>query len=94
MNKITTSLIALLALFLFTAGHCERVPDPEIPDDTEDCEAAGAKLLELGCEEATLPDGTTFQAYCEDVQEKGHAVNPSCLKTISSCEEIDTKCDQ
>ena len=80
MTRTLQLFLAIIALFVFTAGTCERLPDPEIPDDTPDCEAAGANLLALGCEEATLPDG--------------HALNPSCLKSIKGCDEISTVCGQ
>lgn len=94
MKKTIYAFVAILAIFVFTAGTCERLPDPEIPDDTPDCEAAGANLVRLECKEAWLPDGTSFQNYCEDVQEKGHALNPSCLKDIKACSEISTVCGQ
>ncbi len=81
--------------FLLTAAHCDWTPDPPVPDDIEDCPAAAAKLTELDCEEGKpAVDGQTFAQFCEETMELGHAIRPSCLKTIESCEEIETKCGQ
>ena len=86
----------LLCFFALMTANCDcaPAPNPDIPDDTLECAAAGMKLSALGCEEAVLADGTSFQAYCEDVQPRGHLVNPSCLKTIETCAEIRSKCGQ
>lgn len=88
-------LLALAAAFLLFGAHCPPEPTPVIADDIEDCPAAAAKLAELGCPEGVpAPDGQTFEQFCIETMERGHAMRPSCLKTIKSCEEIKTKCDQ
>jgi hypothetical protein len=82
---------ALLIFLLTTAATCEKVPDPIIPEDTASCADACLRLAELGCEEGKpLADGTTCTQFCESTQESGFPLNPSCVKNIPACVEIDT----
>lgn len=59
---------------------------PVIPKDTN-CPAACQHFRDLGCEEGDpLPDGTTCEKFCEDTQAAGHALRPSCIMTLTSCD--------
>lgn len=63
---------------------------PSGPLDTADCGDACARMKLLGCEEAnTLSDGTTCKKFCEETQNSGHALRPSCIAKIEVCSEID-----
>lgn len=93
-------LIIVLAIFMVGllaaghCGHCQPGPTPIEPDGTEDCPAACARLQQLGCPEGDpLPDGTTCAEFCQETQRKGHALDPTCVKTIQTCEELETKCN-
>ena len=87
--------LILLALPLY-GGHCNKltpVPVPVEPTDTADCGAACQHLRDLGCEEGQpLEDGTTCEVFCVDTQQAGHALAPSCVVTITTCAELETKC--
>lgn len=92
MKKLTL-IIALSYLVL--AAHCPPDPVIVIADDIVDCDAADAKLVELGCPEGHVsPDGQTFAEYCKETMTKGHGTLPSCLKTITDCSEVASKCGQ
>ena len=89
-------LLTIAVTFLLFGAHCpDRDPHPIVADDIEDCPAAAAKLTELDCEEGKpAPDGQTFEEFCKETMTLGHAMRPSCLKTIESCDEIESKCGQ
>lgn len=88
-------VLAGFFLVLVAGCPCPPGPHPVEPSGTDDCTAACAKMQELGCEEGTdLDDGTTCVEFCVDTQQSGHALNPTCLKDISSCEDIETVCGQ
>jgi len=91
MKKIT-----ILIVILMLAVSCKTIPPMPIePTGTSSCPAACAKMQWLGCPEgADFPDGTTCIQFCVETQEGGHSLNPQCLKTIETCEEIHTKCGQ
>jgi len=79
-------LLFLLALVI----SCGPKPLPNVPPDTDQCAAACEHLRELGCEEGKpLEDGTSCEKFCEDTQNSGHWLNPTCVKDIMSCSEID-----
>ena len=82
-------LLPLLSLLLLTA--CPKSgPTPHVPDDTDQCPAACERLRELGCEEGDpLEDGTTCEVFCQETQDTGHALNPTCIKAIDSCGQIE-----
>lgn len=90
MKTVLPWLTLLLLGMILTA--CPRpVPVPHPPEDTDQCPAACERLRELGCEEGSpLEDGTTCEQFCIDTQESGHALNPTCVKSINSCEEIES----
>ena len=67
-------------------------PKPVIvePVDTLDCDDACSHLRDLSCEEGkNLPDGTTCESFCENTQQNGHALAPSCVVNIDSCDDMD-----
>ena len=65
-------------------------PIPQEPTDTADCGAACLKLKELGCEEGNdLENGVSCEAFCIDTQINGHGLNPSCIKSITDCSELE-----
>jgi len=89
---VKESIITLFTLIaLSTCGPPK--PDPKLPTDTHNCDDACTKLKSLGCEEGEpLEDGTSCVEFCTKTQESGHALNPSCVMTIKSCDELEPKC--
>jgi len=88
-------LFVLAAASLLFGAHCPPDPTPIVADDIVDCPAAAEKLSELECEEGKpASDGQTFEQFCKETMTLGHAVRPSCLKTIENCDEIKTKCGE
>lgn len=66
-------------------------PDPQIPTDTANCTDACKHLNDLGCPEGKpLADGTTCAKFCEDTQNTGHSLKPSCVMKIQKCSDMDT----
>lgn len=72
------------------------VPEPVIPkvQGSEWCDDAEKNLLALGCEEGQpTKKGQSFTEFCLDTQKNGGIdLNPKCLATIKSCDEIDKVC--
>lgn len=84
-------LFSLFLLILFSGSTCQQrfPPMPIEPLDTDQCPAACEHLRELGCPEGDdLPDGTTCEDFCVESQKNGFPLNPTCVKGISSCLEI------
>lgn len=73
-------------------------PTPPTPTDTEDCPAACKAMQDHHCKEGddlVLPDGKRVSCadWCQYEQEQNHVeLNPSCVKTITNCDEIETRC--
>jgi len=89
MRLITILVIAFVSI----GASCEKKPVVLVPEDTHKCPDACENLRQLGCEEGEdLADGTTCEQFCEETQKSGHALNPTCIATISSCDEIESKC--
>ncbi len=91
MNKTVKLAAIILMAFALSGATCNFRPPPVPiePSDTNKCEAACANLRSLGCPEGQpLEDGTTCEKFCKDTQEAGHPLNPTCISTISSCDEI------
>ena len=87
----------ILAILLILLAGCvpKPTPHPVDPADRVACPAACEHLRELGCEEGQpLEDGTTCEVWCEATQEAGHALRPSCVATIKTCDELEVKCAQ
>jgi hypothetical protein len=90
----TRLLVVLLALAGCPAPAPPK-PAPHLPDDTPSCPSACKRLREFGCEEGQpLEDGTSCEKFCEDTQQSGHALRPSCVMTIQSCAELAQKCER
>ena len=75
-------------------------PTPPPPNPTTDCEKAAARLSELCladakanqycCQVVTLTKkGKSFSQFCEEEQAKQVSVNPQCLASITTCDDID-----
>lgn len=87
-----------LFIFLFISG-C-NTPEPISPKptpivtDTNLCGDAQVHLEELSCikkdEPFTKRDKLSFKQFCEQTHHSGIFLNPKCLISITSCEEIDT----
>ena len=80
----------ILGFLVFTGcTHCVHCPPPVTPVAPTDtnCVGACAHLQVLGCPEGDpLEDGTTCIEFCEQTQAAGHALRPSCIMTIKSCD--------
>lgn len=95
------NLITLCITWLFLAAvvigckgcrHFRPPPMPVTPTDSDMCPAACNRMAELKCPEAQpLADGTDCVTFCLRTQSAGHSLNPTCLATIDSCEQIE-KC--
>jgi hypothetical protein len=85
-----------LVAMLLVASCCATPtaqPPVSAPTDTPNCGAACDHLRQLGCPEGqALEDGTTCTQFCEDSQTNGHALRPSCVQTIKTCAELNSKC--
>ena len=93
MKKLT--ILILVVLFLVVSCRITPPPMPIEPPDTSSCPSACDRMKMLNCPEGEdLPDGTTCTEFCIETQKRGHALSPQCLKTINTCEEIETKCGQ
>jgi len=70
---------------------CSPTPGPQPPPAPEACEAACARLAELGCPEAApTPDGGMCTDVCLNVELSGYATaNPRCIAEAESCAAID-----
>jgi len=99
--------ILTLPLILASCASCGQSGPANRPDpDPENCASACAKLKDLGCPEGDdifIPDqsadaapdtGTsvTCTFWCEDTQQKGHALDAACVSKITACADIST-CD-
>lgn len=93
--------LALSAILLAGCPKDPLRPKPVPPADTSSCEAACKKMETLlrddgtvGCEEAApLEDGTSCTKFCEDTQNSGHALRPSCiLEKVQKCSDIQPLC--
>lgn len=76
------------------------IPPPNPPVDTNYCERMCQHLETLGCEEgepvynSDLPGpqdvpNQSCPAFCEELQGKGFFVNPRCVSTVPSCDQIE-----
>lgn len=85
-------LLAFTVILVLSGFGCGPIPipiTPHIPADTLRCDDACSHLAELGCPEAQpLEDGTTCAEFCIATQKSGHALRPSCVMKIKSCDQI------
>ncbi len=94
-NKMIVGLF-LISVMIGVILACKSVPPMPIePTGTSSCPAACDQMKKLGCPEGEdVPDGPSCIQFCVETQERGHSLNPQCLKTIDTCGEIKTKCGQ
>jgi len=85
-----------VVLMMMAMVSCQTIPPMPIePPGTSSCPAACQQMKMLGCPEGEdIPEGPTCTQFCIETQELGHSMNPQCLKTINTCEEISSKCHQ
>lgn len=87
-----------LLVFALAMSACPpepHVPDPTpIPEDTEFCGDAEARLEELGCKDLegnpmwVNKKGERFGETCRIAQEEGRLfLNPKCIIAAKTCEE-------
>lgn len=89
---ITWSFFITVAVGCKGCHHLKPPPMPITPSDSDMCPAACKRMAELQCPEAEpLADGTDCTTFCLRTQSAGHSLNPTCLATIDSCEQIE-KC--
>ncbi len=88
------TLTACLVTVLVTGCPQPAHPTVRKLEDTPSCAAACRKLEDMKCDIAQpLEDGTTCTKFCEDTQNNGHALKPSCiLEKVSRCDEVDRLC--
>ncbi len=87
------TFLTILVLFIAACGPSVQRPRPHAASDTPMCPDACAHLRDLDCDEGKpLEDGTTCEAFCQSTQDSGHALRPSCVVKIKSCDEINTVC--
>ena len=84
-------LALAITILLLSCGGLRPIPLPIDPGDSDQCAPACARMESLGCPEGQpLSDGTSCTQFCKDTQRAGHALNPTCLTKILTCEEIET----
>ena len=85
---------AFLISFLVASALAGCHPSgPNLPKDTANCPTACGHLKDMKCQEGDdLPDGTTCRKFCEDTQNSGHALNPSCALRAKTCDEFRSTC--
>jgi hypothetical protein len=89
-------LIFLIVLNLITIGCASRKPvDPHptpIVTDTDLCITADQHLQDIGCIPKGKPytkKGKSFTQFCVETHNNGIFLNPKCLASISTCEQMD-----
>jgi hypothetical protein len=89
------SAFVLVLMMLSLSGCPKSQVVVHVPDDTNDCPAAckhlrGEDGSGLKCEEGNpLEDGTTCEKFCENSQNSGHALTPSCVLKITKCSDME-----
>jgi len=81
-------------VFVFLLVGCTVLPPPDDPNkpapSPTSCSAACDNLRHLACPEGQ-PEGETCEAVCENAEASEIAtVNPQCLATITSCDQVDS----
>lgn len=93
-------LLVSLALAGCPVGPTNVTPAPNPPPDTDLCVRMCQHLESLGCEEGKPvynndlpgPEGVPNQSCadnCEELQNKGFFVNPRCVATVQTCDQIE-----
>lgn len=102
LDQMKTRLLwfILPALVLIGCPMEPPVPPPNPPVDTDWCGKMCGHLKGLGCEEGQPlynndlpgPEGEPNQSCednCVELQDKGFFVNPRCVATVPTCEDIE-----
>jgi len=79
-------------MWLLSIAGCPRwSPPDDPPKPVAACEAACARLVELGCDAGQpTPEGTTCVQVCEDTERTGWTtMHPDCVAEAASCEEAE-----
>ena len=86
-------LIIFLCAVFFVGASCTEIPNPIPTGDASKCVPARENLEKIGCKDKLfLKDGTYFEVFCVDFLSKGIPINPTCLATVETCEEINETC--
>lgn len=85
MRLFTLGLLALLACAC--TPQCTSTPHSSPTPSA--CSAAGAKLRELNCPQATTPAGTPFEAACQRALDDGRNWRPDCIARVTSCDQVE-----
>ncbi len=92
-------LMICLCCFISCCGPTlNPKPSPWPPVDAIDCATACAKMQQLNCSEGNDvagPRGTkiTCTNWCiKEITEFYVPLNPSCIKNITNCNQIETTC--
>jgi hypothetical protein len=92
LKKIIFSLA-----FILTACHPIVIKPASVAHstpvvvDTDLCGAAQANLQKLGCISTTDPyttKGKSFEEFCRETQNNQIFINPRCLSSVQSCQEM------
>lgn len=100
MKRLFWLILPALLLVGCPPNPDHPVPPPNPPVDTDLCTDMCDHLKKLGCEEGEDvynndlpgPEGEPNQSCsdnCKELQDKGFFVNPRCVLTVKSCEEIE-----
>ena len=96
MYKILAFIFLILASGCFiTAMTNEQAVTPHatpIVKDSNLCYNAEQNLQKLGCISKDKPftsKGLSFTQFCQKKQDQGIFLNPACLATITSCNQMD-----
>lgn len=101
MKKLMSTVFAIFLALAATAVGCAQSvppnPAPVIPTGTESCPGACSRMRTLKCdtaEDITMKDGShmTCEDFCVSMQELGVWLNPACVATVTSCEDVEVKC--
>lgn len=86
---VVAVLAAMLPACIGLFGGCSSATPPPAPVVVGDpCEAAGARLAELGCPEAKTPAGLPFGDACKVARADGRDWRPDCIALVDSCDEV------
>lgn len=89
-------LFSIIILSLLVG--CQPGSKAPTPKDTDDCDDACYVLRALKCpegEDIESSDGTMIScvSWCRYTQKELKVpLNPSCVKTIENCNQLETKC--
>lgn len=104
MKPRLSAVLVLLTVVLSSCNPQKEAdapgPSPINVPDTDQCKPMCAHLSTLKCEEgedlynSDLPGpkgvpNQSCQSWCEELQGKGTFLNPRCVQTITSCDQVE-----